>query len=39
MEVLEWIVKYWVNWACALAAAGIALFAKHYVKLQKKSME
>lgn len=39
MEVLEWIAKYWVNWLCALAAGGIALFAKHYVKLQKKQME
>ena len=39
MEVLEWIVKYWINWLCALVAGGIALFAKHYVKLQKKSME
>lgn len=39
MEVLEWIAKYWVNWLCALAAGGIALFAKHYVKLQKKHME
>lgn len=39
MEVLEWIAKYWVNWLCALVAGGIALFAKHYVKLQKKAME
>ncbi len=39
MEVLEWIAKYWINWLCALVAGGIALFAKHYVKLQKKSME
>lgn len=39
MEVLEWIAKYWVNWLCALVAGGIALFAKHYVKLQKKHME
>lgn len=39
MEVLEWIAKYWVNWLCALAAGGIALFAKHYVKLQKEKME
>lgn len=39
MEVLEWIAKYWVNWACALIAGGVALFAKHYIKLQKKAME
>ena len=39
MEVLEWIAKYWVNWLCMLVAGGIALFAKHYVKLQKKALE
>lgn len=39
MEVLEWIAKYWVNWLCMLVAGGIALFAKHYVKLQKQAME
>ena len=39
MEVLEWIAKYWVNWLCMLIAAGIGIFAKNYVKLQKKAME
>ena len=39
MEVLEWIAKYWVNWLCAIVAGGIVLFARHYVKLQKKAME
>lgn len=39
MEVLEWIAKYWINWLCMLVAGGIALFAKHYVKLQKKALE
>lgn len=39
MEVLEWIAKYWVNWLCMLIAGGIALFAKHYVKLQKQHIE
>lgn len=39
MEVFEWIAKYWINWLCALVAGGVALFAKHYVKLQKKAME
>ena len=39
MEVLEWIAKYWVNWLCMLIAGGIALFAKHYVKLQKAALE
>ena len=39
MEILEWIAKYWVNWLCVLVASGIGIFAKHYVKLQKKAME
>ena len=39
MAVLEWIAKYWVNWLCMLIAGGVALFAKHYVKLQKQSFE
>ena len=39
MAVLEWIAKYWINWACMLVAAGIAIFAKHYVKLQKQALE
>ena len=39
MEVLEWIAKYWVNWLCALVAGGVVLFAKHYIKLQKKALE
>lgn len=39
MEVLEWIAKYWVNWLCMLVAGGIALFAKHYVKLQKQALD
>ena len=39
MNVWEWIAKYWINWACILVASGIGLFAKHYVKLQKKAME
>lgn len=39
MEVLEWIAKYWVQWLCGLVAGGVVLFAKHYIKLQKKAME
>lgn len=39
MEVLEWIARYWINWLCALVAGGVALFAKHYVKLQKQALE
>lgn len=39
MEVLEWIAKYWVNWLCMLVAGGIAVFARHYIKLQKQALE
>jgi hypothetical protein len=39
MDVWEWIAKYWINWACLLVATGIGIFAKHYVKLQKKALE
>ena len=39
MEVLEWIAQYWVGWVCALIAGGIALFARHYIKIQKESLE
>lgn len=39
MEVLEWVAKYWINWVCVLVSGGIALFAKHYVKLQKAAIE
>ena len=38
-EILEWILKYWINWLCVLIAGGVSLFAKHYVKLQKQSLE
>lgn len=37
--MLDIIIKYWVQWICALIAAGIAVFAKHYVNLQKKDLE
>ena len=39
MEVWEWIAKYWVNWVCALVAGGVIFFAKHYIKIQKESLE
>lgn len=39
MEVLEWIAQYWVGWVCALIAGGIAIFAKHYIKIEKESLE
>lgn len=38
-EVLKWIAQYWINWLCVLVAAGVSLFAKHYVKLQKQALE
>ena len=37
--MLDFFIKYWVEWVCGLVAAGIVLFAKHYVKLQKKALE
>lgn len=37
--MLEFILKYWVEFVCGLVAAGIGVFAKHYVKLQKKALE
>ena len=36
--ILEAIIKYWVAEVCALIAAGIAFFAKRYVKLEKKDL-
>lgn len=39
MDILQWIVQYWVNWVCALVAGGVVLFAKHYIKIQKESLE
>ena len=37
--MLDFIIKYWVEFVCGLVAAGIGVFAKHYVKLQKKALE
>lgn len=37
--LLDFIVKYWVQWACGIIATGVVFFAKHYVKLQKKALE
>lgn len=37
--MFDFIIKYWVEWVCGLVAAGILVFAKHYIKLQKKAME
>lgn len=38
-NVLQWIAQYWVSWVCALIAGGIALFAKHYISIEKKVAE
>ena len=37
--MFDFIIKYWVEFICGLVAAGIGIFAKHYVKLQKKALE
>ena len=37
--MFDFIIKYWVEFVCGLVAAGIGIFAKHYVKLQKKALE
>ena len=39
MDISEWVAQYWVSWVCALIAGGIAIFAKHYIKIQKESLE
>ena len=38
-NVLQWIAQYWVSWVCALIAGGIAIFAKHYISIEKKVAE
>ena len=37
--VLQWIAQYWVSWACALIAGGVALFAKRYISMERKAAE
>lgn len=39
MEVLQWIAKYWVEWACVIISGGVVFFAKHYVKMHKQIAE
>ena len=36
--MLDIFIKYWVQWLCGLIAAGIVLWAKHIVKLEKESV-
>lgn len=33
------IVKYWIEWVCAIFATAISFGARHYVKLQRASWE
>ena len=37
--MLDIIVKYWVEWLCGLVALAVTFGAKHYIKLQKQSIE
>lgn len=36
--MLDIFIKYWVQWLCGLIAAGIVLWAKHVIKLEKESV-
>lgn len=36
--VLDIFIKYWVQWLCGLIATGVALWAKHVIKLEKESV-
>ena len=37
-QVLDIFIKYWVQWLCGLIATGIAIWAKHVIKLEKESV-
>lgn len=37
--MLDFIVKYWIEWVCGLIAAGVVFLAKHYVLMQKRILE
>ena len=34
----EVFVKYWIQWLCGIIAAGVVLWAKHYIKLERASV-
>lgn len=36
--MLDIFIKYWVQWLCGLIATGIALWAKHVIKLEKENI-
>ena len=37
MDIVEVIIKYWAQWLCGIVAAGIILWAKHVIKLEKEN--
>lgn len=37
-QVLDIFVKYWLQWIFGLIAAGIVIWAKHIIKLEKESV-
>lgn len=37
-RVLDIFIKYWVQWLCGLIATGVAVWAKHVIKLEKESV-
>lgn len=37
--MLDFIIKYWVEWLCGLVALGVTIFARRYIKLEKKATE
>ena len=37
--MIEIITKYWVQWLCGIIAAGILLWAKHIIKLEKEGIK
>ena len=36
--MIEIITKYWIQWVCGIIAAGVLLWAKHVIKLEKESI-
>ena len=37
--MLDFIIKYWVEWVCGLIALGVTIFARHYIKLERDATE
>lgn len=38
MDFVDFFIEYWVQWVFGLVAAGIGLWAKHYIKLERQRM-